>query len=317
MNLTHETRFVGIDVGKFELVAVCHGQTHPRSFASTPEGIADLINWLATLQGPPSVGLEATGGYEAAVWEALEEAGYPACQLPSARIHAFARMRGTLAKTDGIDATTIAAFLAAHPDAGRTLPAKNIRQLKALSAKRRQLLDMRKALLCQMKQAREPAIIALDEAHLDLINRKVAALNSDMDALMGSDETLRERRDLLRSIAGIGPVAAATLIADMPELGGLDAKQAASLAGLAPFARDSGTRQGKRFIRGGRTTVRNVLYMAAMAGARACPEMKAFAQRLREKGKPHKQVITAVARKLIIRANAVLTRHAPWTPAAD
>jgi transposase len=218
-------------------------------------------------------------------------------------------------QTDGIDAATIAAFLAAHPGAGRTLPAKNIRRIKALSAKRRQLLEMRKALLCQMKQAREPGIIALDEAHLDLVNRQVATLNARIDGLLQADQTLQARRDLLRSIPSIGPVAAATLIADMPELGNLDAKQAASLAGLAPFAPDSGTRQGKRFIRGGRMTVRNVLYMAAMACARCCPDMQAFAQRLRDKGKPHKQVITAVARKLILRANAVLKRQSAWIPA--
>lgn len=315
MEIAYQTRFVGIDVGKFELVACCRGEGRPSSFANTPEGIGKLIAWLAGLAGPKRIGLEATGGYETAVWEALHTAGHHVRQLPGARIHAFARMRGTLAKTDGIDAATIAAFLAGDPDAGRALPTENIRRVKALSAKRRQLIEVRKALLCQMKQAREADILALDEAHLDLIDRQIAALNGQIETLMDSDETLDTRRRLLRSIPGIGPVAAATLIAEMPELGGLDAKQAASLAGLAPFARDSGAREGKRFIRGGRATVRNVLYMAALAAARACPEMKAFADRLRAKGKPHKQVITAVARKLITRANAVLKRQSPWIKA--
>lgn len=239
--------------------------------------------------------------------------GWPACapDLP-ARVHAFARSLGRLAKTDRYDATTIAAYLASQPEAGRSLPQENIRQISALTTKRRQLLEMRKALLCQMKQARDPHVQELDQAHLGFVDGQIAALDTLIAALIAADPEMAMKSRLLRSIPGIGPVASATLLACMPELGDLAPKAAAALAGLAPFNRDSGTRQGKRFIRGGRGVVRNALYMAALAASRFNPDLKAFADRLKAKGKPAKQILTAVARKIIELANAVLRRKSPW-----
>lgn len=263
------------------------------------DGHARFEDWLKAEVGLAYIGLEATGGYEAVLWERLHCAGYHVRQLASAQVHAFAKMQGTLAKTDALDAATIAAFLSHRPEAGRLLPDDIIRKISALSAKRRQVLDARKALTCQTKQHRDDDILALDHAQSEAVS---------------TDLKLKEKAQLLGSVPGLGPVAAFTLLADMPELGALTAKTSAALAGLAPMNRDSGRLSGKRFIRGGRAKVRNVLYMAALVASRHNRDMKAFADRLKARGKPHKQVLTAIARKLIILANAILKRGKPWTP---
>jgi transposase len=314
MMVSQTVAFVGIDVGKFECVAAVHGRVGRLVFAPTAVGIAGFLGQLRDLGCPVRIGLEATGGYEAPLWEALAEAGCAVRQLPPARVHAFARSRGRLAKTDGCDAATIAPFLADQPEAGRGLPEANIRQIKALTTKRRQLTEMRAALLCQMQQARDPGIQALDTAHLAFLDGQIADLLDRIETLITRDSDLSEKRSLLRSIPGIGPVVCSTLLADMPELGTLPPKAAAALAGLAPYNRDSGTKSGKRFIRGGRTDTRTALYMAALAARRFNPDLKAFADRLKAKGKPAKQVIIAVARKLIELANAILARKTKWLP---
>lgn len=314
MRLSQDICFVGIDVGKFECVGAIYGCPDTLTFTNDTQGYGQFERWLKSqIHAAARIGLEATGGYEAPLWEHLHGAGYHVRQLPSAQVHAFAKMRGTLAKTDALDAATIAAFLAHRPDTGRVLPAQNIRVISALAAKRRQLLDARKALTCQMKQHRDNYILTLDGVHLDLINAQVAALDKRLAEAIKADPSLKEKAELLRSVPGLGPVATLTLLAEMPELGALTAKAAAALTGLAPMSRDSGRTSGKRFIRGGRGTVRNVLYMAALVASQHNADMKAFAARLKARGKPHKQVITAVARKLIILANAILKRRKAWT----
>ena len=313
MTLSQNICFVGIDVGKFECVAAVYGGAATLTFANDAGGYARLEDWLKAQGRQACIGLEATGGYEAVLWEHLHAAGYGVRQLPSGQVHAFAKMRGTLAKTDALDAVTIAAFLAHRPDVGRCFPEESVRKISALSAKRRQVLEARKALTCQMKQHRDAEILALDRAHLDLLNRQLASLDQALDAAVNEDPGLQEKAQLLRSVPGFGPVAAVTLLADMPELGTLTAKTSAALAGLAPMNRDSGRTSGKRYIRGGRSNVRNVLYMAALVASRYNRDLKAFADRLKAKGKPHKQVLTAVARKLITLANAILKRGKPWT----
>ena len=312
MILSEETVFVGIDVGKFTCVAVVHGRKDATSFTPDAAGIAGFLSLLRGLPGVVRVGLEATGGYEAPLWEALEAAGFHVRQLAPARVHAFARSQGRLTKTDRYDAVTIAAYLAANPEAGRRLPAANIRQISALYAKRRQLIEMKKALACQTKQTRDPMIIAMNAEHLALIQRQIATLRTQVDALIASCPELAEKRRLLRSIPGIGEIASATLLAEMPELGALRPRAAASLAGLAPFSRDSGTISGKRFIQGGRGVVRGVLYMAALSASTCNPSLKPFAANLKAQRKPNKVTLTAVARKLVELANTVLARQSEW-----
>lgn len=307
-----EPRFVGIDVGKFTAVVAVHGQPGAQSFAMDAQGQAALVRHLAGLPGTLRVGLEASGGYEAALWEALEAAGLHVRQLAPGKVHAYARSVGRRAKTDACDAATIAAYMAANPQAGRRIPAANVRQIKALAVKRRQLIEARKALACQSKQARHGFVADLDAAMMALIEAQIAATQAAIDAVIEADAALAAKRRLLRSIPGIGEVSAFTLLCEMPELGTLTAGAAASLAGLAPFARDSGTLAGPRFIQGGRGAVRDVLYMAAVTASCHAPSLKPFADRLKARGKPGKQVIIAVARKLVELANHVLARQTEW-----
>ena len=312
MIVSQETVFVGIDVGKFTCVAAVHGCKDVTSFTPDAAGIAQFLSHLATLQGEVRVGLEATGGYEAALWESLEGAGFAVRQLAPSRVHAFARSVGRLTKTDRYDAVTIAAYMAANPEAGRRLPAANIRQISVLCGKRRQLIEMKKALSCQTRQTRDPMIIAMNAEHLALIQRQITTLETEVDALFAACPALAEKRRLLRSIPGIGEIASATLLAEMPELGTLRPRAAASLAGLAPFSRDSGTMSGKRFIQGGRGVVRGVLYMAALSASLHNASLKPFADTLKAHHKPNKVTLTAVARKLVELANTVLARQSEW-----
>ena len=312
MMVSQSLVFVGIDVGKFVCVAAVHGRTGVMKFTPDAAGIASFLGLLSELEGEVRVGLEATGGYEAALWEAVEAAGFHVRQLSPSRVHAYARSVGRLTKTDRYDAVTIAAYLAANPEAGRRLPPANVRQIRGLYAKRRQLIEMAKALTCQRLQTRDPVITALDDAHMALIAAQIAALEAEAAALIAADPGLAERRRLLRTIPGIGAITSVTLLAEMPELGALPTRAAAALAGLAPFARDSGTVSGKRFVQGGRSAVRGVLYMAALSASSCNPSLKPFAQRLKAAHKPGKLTLTAVARKLVETANAVLKRQSDW-----
>ena len=311
-------RFVGIDVGKFTSVVAVHGQPGVRTFAMDAEGQGRLLDHLAGLPTPLRVGLEASGGYEATLWERLEAAGFHVRQLAPAKVHAYARSVGRRAKTDACDAATIAAYMAANPQAGRRIPEANIRQIRALSVKRRQLLEMRKALACQMKQNRHATVADLvadlDKEMLALIEAQIRAVETAIDTVIKADADLALKRRLLHSIPGLGPVSVFTLMAEMPELGTLTAGAAAALAGLAPFARDSGTLTGPRFIQGGRSAVRDVLYMAAVTASCHAPSLKPFADRLKARHKPGKQVIIAVARKLVELANLVIARQSEWVP---
>lgn len=304
--------FVGIDVGKHTCVAACQGRAGVFGFTPDDAGITRFLSHLRDLPGAVRVGLEASGGDEAALWEALEAAGFHVRQLAPAKICADAKSVGRRAKTDACDAVTIAAYMAANPAAGRRIPPANIREISALTAKRRQVTLMRKALACQMKQARHASIAALNAEMMALIEAQIATLEKTIDRVIGADEGLAAKRRLLRSIPGLGEVSAFTLLGGMPELGTLTAGAAASLAGLAPFARDSGTITGPRFIQGGRSTVRDVLYRAAISASGHKDGQKTFADRLKARHKPGKQILIAVARKLVEAANRVLERGTEW-----
>lgn len=312
MNLSQTPRFVGIDVGKFDLVLAFHGAQDHMTFANTPEGIAALTKCLCCSPDPVHIVLEATGGYEWAVWEALDAAGLAVRQVPPAQVRAFARSCGTRAKTDSIDAQVLAGFAAFRPDAGRKLNDESIRDLRALVTARRQRVAAKTRLLGQIERAAPAQVQALDRAMIDLVAQQIAELDAAIARALKADAALQGAAQLLRSIPGIGPVLAATLIVEMPELGSLRPKAAAALAGVAPMARDSGSWKGRRFIAGGRKTLRDVLFMAATVAARHNPDLSAFFKALKARGVPHKKAISAVARKLIILANTVLKRKTPW-----
>jgi len=313
--IPHKNPVVGIDVAKLAFVIAIHESPKTLEFQNTKQGISQFIRWLDQMNVKRKhirIALDSTGGCEHALWEALELAGFDVRQVPSNRIWAFTKSEGILAKTDAIDAKIIARFAHSKPGIGRRLPSETTRKLGVLIAKRRQVVKIRTMLKCQIKQHRDPQIIALDEEHIALLNRQIKTLESQILETQAGDVELAQKTELLRSIPGIGPVLAATLLGEFPELGQIRRTSAAALAGLAPLNHDSGKKHGKRFIKGGRKPVRDTLYQAALVASIHNPQLRVFAQRLKAKGKPHKQVMIAVARKLLLSANTVLKRNKPW-----
>ena len=312
-NLSHG-RVIGIDVSRDWLDIHCLADGQRMRVPNTSAGHARLVDLAKPVAA--LVCFEATGGQEWKLWAALDTAGIETRQLPPAQIKAFAASRGTRAKTDRIDAELIARFMAFRPDAGRTLPHGKLRFLRALTSKRGQLVEMRKRLLAQIKAqgklGSDAIFSAMDEELKGVLDRQIAGLETQIEQIVATDESLAKTADILRSVPGIGPVASTMLISEMPELGQISGEQAAALTGLAPIAHDSGAMRGKRAIAGGRRLLRHVMFQAALVASHHNPVLKAFADRLRAAGKPHKVVITAVARKLVTIANALCKARQKW-----
>jgi len=315
MGKISQARIIGIDVSRDWLDIHCLPEGRRVRLANKLEGheqVAQLALELGAL-----VCFEATGGQEWRLWSTLDAAGIATRQLPPAQIKAFAASRGTRAKTDRIDAELIARFMAFRPDAGRVLPNEKLRLLRALTSKRGQVVETRKRLLAQIKAhgklGSAELFDAMDAELKGLLDRQIAELEVRIEQTMASDDNLAATAGILRSVPGIGPVASTMLIAEMPELGQLSGEQAAALAGLAPVAHDSGAMRGKRAIGGGRRQLRHVIFQAALVASHHNPILKTFADRLRAAGKPHKVVITAVARKLVTIANALCKSRLKWT----
>ncbi|SFM64692.1 transposase [Shimia aestuarii] len=207
--------------------------------------------------------------------------------------------------------------MAFRPDAGRNLPHEKIRLLRALTSKRGQLVETRKRLLAQIKAhgklGSADMFEDMDAELKDLLDRQITELEVQIEEIIAADESLARTASILRSVPGIGPVASTMLIAEMPELGQISGEQAAALTGLAPIAHDSGAMRGRRAIGGGRRLLRHVLFQAALVASHHNQVLKRFADRLRTAGKPHKVVITAVARKLVTIVNALCKNRQKWT----
>ncbi|MFT6074799.1 MAG: transposase [Yoonia sp.] len=315
MDTVSQNQIIGIDVSRDWLDIHCLPEGQYDRFPNTDAGHERLTE-LARMTRVV-VCFEATGGQEWRLWAALDAAGIVTRQLPPAQIKAFATSRGTRAKTDRIDAELIARFLAFRPDAGRALPAQKLRVLRALTSKRGQLVETRKRLLAQIKarqkQGVEESFEEMDSALRSLLGAQITKLENQIESLIAADDVLAETASILRSVPGIGPVASTMLIAEMPELGQISGEKAAALTGLAPIAHDSGALRGKRAIGGGRHKLRHVMFQAALVASHHNPALKPFADRLRAAGKPHKVVITAVARKLVTIVNALCKSRQVWT----
>jgi len=303
-----QTAIPGIDVSRDHLDGYFLPDGKRFRLANSGKGHAQLIELLAAYPDV-KVCFEATGGQEWRLWSALDEVGIATRQLPPAQIKAFAASRGTRAKTDRIDAELIARFLDFRPEAGRHLPHQKLRLVRALCAKRGQLVEMRKRLLAQtkarMKNGSGTPFEDMDAELKALLGMQIADLEAQIETAIAVDSGMADTARLLRSIKGIGPVTSWMLIAELPEIGQISGEQAAALTGLAPIAHDSGAMRGRRAIGGGRRALRHVLFQAALVASCHNPVLKAFADRLRERGKPHKVVIIAVARKLVTIANAL------------
>ena len=231
------------------------------------------------------------------------------------QIRDVARATGLLAKTDTLDARVIAHFAEAVRPAVRAVPTEHAQRLGELVARRRQLVEMLGAEANRPRLTRDRGLQRRIDAHIAWLERALRELETDLHATIRSTPAWRETENLLTSVPGVGPITALTLIAELPELGPLDRRRIAALVGLAPFNRDSGTLRGRRMIRGGRGSVRRVLFMATLTAIRRNPRMAAFYQRLRTTGHPGTVALTAAMRKLLTMLNAILRDHQPWLPA--
>ena len=314
MNTLSHPEIIGLDVSRDWLDLHCLSDGHQLQLPNTGEGHSELAKFAGDREA--LVCFEATGGHEWRLWASLEAAGVEARQLAPAQVKAFGRSRGTLAKTDRIDAELIACFMAFRPEAGRRLPSGKLRDPGAPATKRKQLVEMRKSARQQIKAnlrngTAEPVEDLTDEL-LELLGRQIAEAEERIRSLLANDAVLAETAAVLRSVPGIGLVACAMLIAEMPELGRISGEQTAALARLALIARDSGQMRGKRMIGGGRWALRQVLHQAALVASIRNKDLKVFANRLRKEGKPHKLVAAAVARKLVVIANALCESRRLW-----
>ena len=258
--------------------------------------------------------LEPTGGYERPVIAALDEAGIAFAIVNARHIRHFARAAGMLAKTDRLDARVLGEYARRMAPESRPQRDAMRRRLCALVRRRRQLVDMRKAELCCRQQADGQNIVDDVELCIDFLTNRIEAVEDAIEALIESDPELASAEKLMRSMPGIGPVAAASLLAELPELGQLTRRKIAALVGLAPHARDSGAFGGRRTIWGGRADLRNTLHMGVIAAIRRDNPIQHVYRRLRGNGKPHKLATTAVLRKMIVQLNAMIRDQCPYIP---
>ena len=308
------SRFVGIDISKDHLDV--HVRPTGDSFRVRYDdaGLVTLVAHLRPL-APVVLVLEATGGYEVTVAATLASAALPVAVVNPRQVRDFARATGQLAKTDTLDARVLALFAEAVRPAARPVPDARAAALGELIARRRQLVDMLGAEHNRRRLLRDRRLQRHLEAHIAWLEEALRRLDHDLTTLIRSTPVWRETDDLLRSVPGIGPVTAGTLIADLPERGRLDRRRIAALAGLAPIARDSGAFRGRRMIMGGRAHIRRVLYMATLTAITHNPVIRAFHQRLVAAGRPGKVALTAAMRKLLTILNAMLRDRRPWHPA--
>lgn len=306
-------RFVGIDVSKAALDVHLRPDGTARRFDNTPDGISALVAWVADL-APTRVVLEATGGYENAAVAALSLKGLPVCLVNPKRARDFAKALGRLAKTDTIDAGILAEFADKVRPPVRPLDDAQTRRFQALLTRRGQLIGMRTMESNRLAAVADRAIRRSIEAILRALDKEIERADGALDKAIQSSPAWKAKDELLQSIPGIGPVVSRTLLAEMPELGTLTREQVAALAGVAPVNRDSGTWNGRRMISGGRALVRSMLYLGSHAARQGNATLRAFAERLEKAGKAPKVIRIALARKLLIMANAVLRDRRPWQP---
>ncbi len=304
--------FVGIDVSKATLDVALRPTGTGWQSANDEAGIRALVARLHPL-APQLLVVEATGGLERQVVAALALAGLPVAVVNPRQARDFAKATGRLAKTDALDAALLAPFAEAIRPPARPLPDDQTQALAALVERRRQLVGMLVAEKNRRAQAL-PAVRPLIQTHITWLEQALKALDHELDAQLQASPLWREREDLLRSVPGIGPTVARTLIAELPELGQGAVKRVATLVGLAPLNRDSGTWRGTRAIWGGRAQVRTALYMAALVGVRRNPVLRAFYERLLARGKPKKVALVACMHKLLTILHAMLAHHTPWQP---
>lgn len=305
--------FIGIDVAKRELEIVVRPSGERWTAANDVAGLTGLVERLR-VAAVALIVVEPTGGYEIPVVAALSAAQLPVVVVNARQVRDFARAVGKLAKTDAIDAAVLAHFAEAVKPELRALPDELTQALQDWVARRRQLLEMIRAEEQRLGMAR-PTIRPQIQKHVEWLRHELHDVDTELQTAIRSSAVWREQDDLLRTVPGVGPVLASTLLAELPELGRLNRKEIAALVGVAPLNWDSGQQRGARHIWGGRAPVRTVLYMATVSAVRCNPVIRAFFTRLCAAGKPKKVALTACMRKLLTILNAMMSRRASWQPA--
>lgn len=303
---------VGIDVGKTKLDVAVAGNGSAREWSNDERGRRVLSGWLSE-QEVELVVVEASGGIESALVSELVEAGIPVAVVNPTRVRAFARAAGQLAKTDPIDARMIARFGATMKPKAKAIRDQAQLALSQQVTRRRQMVQM----VTAEKNRAQTALGAMKEQierHIAWLQSEIEQLEYEINQAIMADPTWQETSERLQSMPGVGGITAATLVAELPELGRLNRQKIAALVGLAPFNHDSGKRRGQRRIFGGRASVRTVLYMAALSAIRCNPVIRSFYQRLVAKGKAKKVAITACMRKILVILNTMAKTGQAWRP---
>jgi transposase len=304
-------RMIGVDVSKDYLDADTLPSTQKRRFANDPAGIAELVEWAREFR-PERVVFESTGHYQKAAVGALLAASLPAVVVNARQVRDFAKALGILAKTDAIDAGVLARFGQVVPTVVRPLPTPEIQAFQELYDRRGQLVRILAVEKNHRHAAASGKVIKNIDAHIHYLEKQIKTLEDRMDHFVENSEAFRAKDEILQSIPGVGPQVSRTLLAYLPELGRGTRQQISALVGLAPFNNDSGTQSHTRHIRGGRGKVRLGLYQAAVVAIRHCPPMKDFYIRLKQRGKASKVALVAVARKLLVLANALVRSMKPY-----
>lgn len=309
----HTQRHIGIDVGK-SMLDICIYETDEYfQVENSTTGIKQLLRKIKRYK-LTRVLVEATGGYERAVTEACAEHELPIIIVTPIKVRQFARAQGVLAKTDKIDARLIAQFGAVMQPEVRPLPTKNIRKVRDLNARKRQLMESRIQEMNRQQKA-QTYMMATHRRMIKLLDKEIEWVNIQLEKEVAKIEEWQQAKDILLSAPGVGNGVAYTLLGELPELGKLSHRKIAALCGLAPFNHESGSTVKKRRIRGGRAPIRTVLYMAMMSAIQHNPVMKQFYNKLVAQGKHKKVALTACMRKMITILNAMIRDNKAWNMA--
>ncbi|OHC44027.1 MAG: IS110 family transposase, partial [Pseudomonadales bacterium RIFCSPLOWO2_02_FULL_63_210] len=298
-------KFVGIDVSKTALDVCVQPSGQALHVAYDEAGIGRIVECLQEAR-PALIVMEATGGLEIRLASELASAGWPVAVINPRQVRDFAKATGQLAKTDRVDAAVLAAFAKAIRPQARPLKDADTRALNDMVSRRRQLIAMRVQETLRLGTAASMPLQKSLNKHIAWLDKQIAEVDGDLSKRLRGSDVWRAKDDLLRAIPGVGAITSLTMLAKCPELGTLNRREIAALAGVAPLANDSGRHRGKRFIWGGRAEVRAVLYMATVSAIRCNDTIKTFAERLKKAGKPPKVVIVACMRKLLTIMNAML-----------
>ena len=310
LNHDNQETYIGIDVSKARLDVCAHPSGTKQSFDNTDEGVVLLAAFVRSLK-PTLVIFEATGGFEMLAASALSADQQTVAVVNPRQVRDFAKASGKLAKTDDLDCETIAHFGAALKPKATSLKDPEAQALKALNTRRHQIVQM--LTMEKNRLVTAPKWTHKDiQAHIFWLEKRLKTINSDVSQFIKKSPVWKEKDKIFQSVKGVGPTMSLTLLTDLPELGTLNRKQIAALAGVAPLNRDSGQIRGKRVIWGGRAHLRAVLYMSTLVATQHNPTIKAFYQRLTQAGKCKKVAITACMRKLLTILNVMVRNNTKW-----